>query len=166
MDITRAQIELMLRGKHSGLLGPSVPIERLGAMAAALLDRCGRAWFADPDVIAAVLGLAVVEARLPTGLDFLCNGTRLLVRSQNDPSERGLLVLRGVASHHLAVEIGRHTEADVILLVAELAVPSSLIARSGMTLAADRYEHVPSWFLQAWERFLVGPPSSHSISRA
>lgn len=161
----RGQVELLLGGRwaRAGSSAPTVPMLQLAAMARALTDRCGLPWCAAPEDLAAAAGLEVIDADMPDGVSVFCDGIRVVVVAACDARERGLLVLRGVAQHALAVEVGRHELADVILLAAELAAPADLVARRGVTAAIAR-GHVPVWFLRAWERGVMGAPSSESFA--
>lgn len=165
MSITRAQVELVLRGRHleAGTGPQTIDLDDLAQIAARLTCAAGHTFFATPNEIAVALGLTVEESPLIVGLGFCCNGQYVVVEPLEDPLERELLILHGLSQHALATQVGYHTLADVILLAAELAAPANLVLRRGVSRAIQAHR-VPAWFLRAWERAVVAPPSSRSFA--
>jgi hypothetical protein len=161
----RRRVELILAGRYedAGVSPPRVRPELLTRMADALRDKCAKSFSATPEDLAAAAGLTVTQTLWLTDADVCVDRQRIVV-AHADRQVCGLRILRGVAIHLLASAYGRHTEADVILLAAELAEPSQLVLRSRLASEAARRD-VPTWFLRAWERSWLGPPSEAPMSR-
>lgn len=106
--------------------------------------------------------MAIIDTDLPPGIELCVEERAVLVRREVDIREHGLLVFRGVSRHYLGNNIGRYTEADSLILAAELAAPSAIVVRRGIEIAMRRQRWAPQWFLRAWGEALLSPPSSAS----
>ncbi|WP_437310125.1 hypothetical protein [Sorangium sp. So ce388] len=164
MKETRARIELVLRGwcTEAGIETGVVRQDRIVDLADALRESVGCKWFPDPAVLADALGLRLIVARHSNGPDYCSSPHMVVVAECHNEQERALLILLGVAHHWLAEKHGKHGEADAIFLAAELACPSPLLIRRGVGATVRANAYVPEWFLNAWERFLLGAPISRS----
>lgn len=160
MDYVRSVVESVLRGSMSRASFEHAALSDLAEM---VLDSCVLAHCASPYVLAERLDLSVIEADLPPPVCVCVDDSTVIVRPVADVRERGLLVFRGIARYTIGRYLGAHTEADAIVMAAELAAPSGLVVRRGVEAVAARQLWVPIWFLRAWDEYLCPPvPTSRT----
>lgn len=163
MAYTRAVVESILHGTwHAS--HASIEPHRLSDLAEIVRDAYSVPICADPLALAESMGIAVQEAALPGSLCVCVEASAVIVRPEDDPQERGLLVFRGLARRILARRVGAHTEVDAVILAAELAAPSGIVIRRGIESVIAMQPWAPEWFLRAWDAHLCPPVSATRIA--
>ena len=146
--------ELVLVGRYdeAGVGPPLFPAWDIVRIAAWVIDKAGRPVRSPDPVHLAVAHKVRVLDQVPLGAgNECCDGERIYYRWDRSRRIRGTRVFHGLA--HCAFGLAKwrgHTEADAVILTAELALPTE-VARECRTLAdAMRIQpHADPWLLRA-----------------